>query len=245
MSDTIILIPSRMSAQRWPGKPLLQVNGFPIISHVVKRAQETQIGDVIVATEDDEILKQVKKNNGNAILTSKKPNTGTDRIWEAFKKLNLKNIEYIINLQGDEPLINIEDVKKLHKITKKNKCDIGTLASKIDKKDFLTNKSIVKVQTDQRLEKENFPIAKNFLRYLSNEKENIYHHIGIYIFKVSTLEIFTSLSQSDNEKKYKLEQLRALDNNININVSYAASKAIGIDTEEDYIELKKIMEYKK
>ncbi len=245
MSDTIILIPSRMPAQRLPGKPLLQVNGFPIISHVVKRAQETQIGDVIVATEDDEILKQVKKNNGNAILTSKKPNTGTDRIWEAFQKLNLKNIEYIINLQGDEPLINIEDVKKLHKLTKKNNCDIGTLASKIDKKEFLINESIVKVQTNQRLEKENFPIAKNFFRYSSNEKENIYHHIGIYIFKVSTLEIFTGLSQSDNEKKYKLEQLRAIDNNININVSYATSKAIGIDTKEDYIELKKIMEYKK
>ena len=102
-----------MSAQRLPGKPLLEVNGLPLICHVVKKAQETQIGDVIVAAEDQEILNQVKKHKGDAILTSKKPQTGTDRIWEAFKKLNLKNIDYVINLQGDEPLINIEDIKKL------------------------------------------------------------------------------------------------------------------------------------
>ena len=112
MSNTIILIPSRMSAQRLPGKPLLRVNGLPIISHVVKKAQETQIGEVVVATEDQEIFEQVKKYNGDAILTSKKPRTGTDRIWEAFQKLNLKNIDYIINLQGDEPLINVKDIKK-------------------------------------------------------------------------------------------------------------------------------------
>ena len=100
MSNTIILIPSRMSAERLPGKPLLEVNGLPIICHVVKKAQETQIGEVVVATEDEEILNTVKKNQGEAILTSKNPKTGTDRIWEAFQKLNLKNIDHIINLQG-------------------------------------------------------------------------------------------------------------------------------------------------
>ncbi len=120
MSNTIILIPSRMSAERLPGKPLLEVNGLPIICHVVKKAQETQIGEVVVATEDEEILNTVKKNHGEAILTSKNPQTGTDRIWEAFQKLNLKNIDYIINLQGDEPLIDINDIKNLDKLTKKN-----------------------------------------------------------------------------------------------------------------------------
>ena len=102
-----------MSAERLPGKPLLEVNGLPIICHVVKKAQETQIGEVVVATEDEEILNTVKKNHGEAILTSKNPQTGTDRIWEAFQKLNLKNIDYIINLQGDEPLIDINDIKKI------------------------------------------------------------------------------------------------------------------------------------
>tara|TARA_B100001769_G_C22096840_1_gene591849 strand:+ start:1522 stop:2259 length:738 start_codon:yes stop_codon:yes gene_type:complete len=244
MSDTIILIPSRLSAQRLPGKPLLEVNGIPIISHVVKKAQETQIGDVFVATEDEEIANEVKKYNGNSILTSKNPKTGTDRIWEAFKKLNLKNIEYIINLQGDEPLINIDDIKNLDTLSKKNDCKINTLASDIDNIKHLTNQNVVKVQTKQKLEKKQISVAQKFSRIIDNNEQNIYHHIGIYEFKVSTLKTITSLNQSKNEKKYNLEQLRAIDNNIEINVSYASSKVIGVDTEEDFIELKKIMEYK-
>ena len=244
MSDTIILIPSRLSAQRLPGKPLLEVNGIPIISHVVKKAQETQIGDVFVATEDEEIANEVKKYNGNSILTSKNPKTGTDRIWEAFKKLNLKNIEYIINLQGDEPLINIDDIKNLDTLSKKNDCKINTLASDIDNIKYLTNQNVVKVQTKQKLEKKQISVAQKFSRIIDNNEQNIYHHIGIYEFKVSTLKTITSLNQSKNEKKYNLEQLRAIDNNIEINVSYASSKVIGVDTEEDFIELKKIMEYK-
>ena len=244
MSDTIILIPSRLSAQRLPGKPLLEVNGIPIISHVVKKAQETQIGDVFVATEDEEIANEVKKYKGNSILTSKNPKTGTDRIWEAFKKLNLKNIEYIINLQGDEPLINIDDIKNLDTLSKKNDCKINTLASDIDNIKYLTNQNVVKVQTKQKLEKQQISVAQKFSRIIDNNEQNIYHHIGIYEFKVSTLKTITSLNQSKNEKKYNLEQLRAIDNNIEINVSYASSKVIGVDTEEDFIELKKIMEYK-
>ena len=244
MSDTIILIPSRLSAQRLPGKPLLEVNGIPIISHVVKKAQETQIGDVFVATEDEEIANEVKKYNGNSILTSKNPKTGTDRIWEAFKKLNLKNIEYIINLQGDEPLINIDDIKNLDTLSKKNDCKINTLASNIDNIKYLTNQNVVKVQTKQKLEKKQISVAQKFSRIIDNNEQNIYHHIGIYEYKVSTLKTITSLNQSKNEKKYNLEQLRAIDNNIEINVSYASSKVIGVDTEEDFIELKKIMEYK-
>ena len=126
-----------MKAQRLPGKPLLKINGLSIISHVVKRAKETQIGEVIVATEDDEIIEDVKKNNGEAILTSKGHKSGTDRIWEAYKKLNIKNIEFIINLQGDEPLINLEDIRNLDFITKQNTSKITTLASKIDNEDIL------------------------------------------------------------------------------------------------------------
>ena len=233
-----------MSAQRLPGKPLLEVNGLPIICHVLKKARETQIGDVIVATEDQEIFDQVKKYKGDAILTSKKPKTGTDRIWEAFKKLNLKDVDYIINLQGDEPLIDIEDIKNLDNLTKKNNCEINTLATQFDNQKLIENKNIVKVQTENKLEIEKFSVAQNFSRFLKNQSQNIYHHIGIYEFSISSLEAFTNLDQSENEKKYKLEQLRAMDNNIKINVSYASSKVIGIDTEEDYIELKKIMEYK-
>ncbi len=243
MSNTVILIPSRMSAERLPGKPLLKVNGLALISHVVKKAQETQIGDVIVATEDEEIVTEVKKNKGQAILTSKKPKTGTDRIWEALVQLDLKNIEYVINLQGDEPLIDINDIKNLDILSKKNNSDLSTLASNLEKKSFLVDQNIVKVQTNEKLEKNKLSKAINFLRNANNLKDNIYHHIGIYEFKVSTLKNYTSLNQTKNERKYKLEQLRAMENNIKVDVAYASSKSIGIDTKEDFMELKKIMEY--
>ncbi len=233
-----------MSASRLPGKPLLKVNDIPIICHVVKKAQETQIGEVVVATEDEEIANAVKRFKGEAILTSKKPQTGTDRIWEAFQKMKLKNIKYIINLQGDEPLININDIINMHNLTAENNCRINTLASIIDKQKLFTDKNIVKVQTEQKLEDKKLSIATNFSRLVNLNERNIYHHIGIYEFEVSTLETFTSLSQSKKEKKYKLEQLRAMDNDININVSYASSKVVGIDTKEDYIEFKNLTENK-
>ena len=234
-----------MKAQRLPGKPLLKINGLSIISHVVKRAKETQIGEVIVATEDDEIIEDVKKNNGEAILTSKGHKSGTDRIWEAYKKLNIKNIDFIINLQGDEPLINVEDIRNLDLITKQNNSKITTLASKIDSEDILLNKNIVKVQTVGDLEENKSSKAIDFFRKKEEiEKKNIYHHIGIYEYEVSTLETFSKLEQTENEIKNKLEQLRALDNHIDIDVILAKNKVIGVDTEEDYIELKKIMEYK-
>ena len=234
-----------MKAQRLPGKPLLKINGLSIISHVVKRAKETQIGEVIVATEDDEIIEDVKKNNGEAILTSKGHKSGTDRIWEAYKKLNIKNIEFIINLQGDEPLINLEDIRNLDFITKQNTSKITTLASKIDSEDILLNKNIVKVQTESDLEKNKSSKAIDFFRKKAEiKKKNIYHHIGIYEYEVSTLETYSKLEQTESEIKNKLEQLRALDNHIDIDVILAKNKVIGVDTEEDYIELKKIMEYK-
>ena len=132
MSNTLIIIPSRMSAKRLPGKPLLKINGKSIISQVLKKAKNCNIGNVFVATEDMEIIDEIKKHKGNAILTSRKPKSGTDRIWEAFKKIKNKKIKYIINLQGDEPLIDIKDIRNLNKIVTKNKIDIGTLAIKIN-----------------------------------------------------------------------------------------------------------------
>ena len=123
---TLIIIPSRLSATRLPGKPLLKINGLSIISHVFKRAEETNIGEVFVATEDQEIIDDVKKNGGQAILTNKNHKTGTDRINEAIKKLGRTDIELIMNLQGDEPLMNVTDIQKLHAQMVKTKFELGT-----------------------------------------------------------------------------------------------------------------------
>jgi 3-deoxy-manno-octulosonate cytidylyltransferase (CMP-KDO synthetase) len=246
MTNTLILIPSRMAATRLPGKPLLKINDLSIISHVFKKAEETKIGKVVVAAEDQEILDDVKKNGGHGILTNKNHKTGTDRIYEAYKKLDLKNIDYVLNLQGDEPNIDKNDIINLNNLMVKNNLEIGTLAAKIKDNEMLINKNLVKVQTEKDLEKNNFSKAINFSREnLSKLNNNIYHHIGIYLYQVNVLEKFVSLNQTKNEIKNKLEQLRALDNDLKISVTLAKSSPIGVDTVEDYLAIKKIMEYKR
>jgi 3-deoxy-manno-octulosonate cytidylyltransferase (CMP-KDO synthetase) len=245
MTKTLVLIPSRMAATRLPGKPLLKINNLSIISHVFKRAEEASIGEVIVATDNQEILEDVFKNGGRAILTNTNHKTGTDRIYEAYKKLNIKNIDYILNLQGDEPNINKDDIINLNNLMINQSAELGTLAAKIEDNKMLNNRNIVKVITNKKLEENNFPTALNFSRdNLSIDHRHIYHHIGIYSYKVNILEKFISLKQTNNEKKNKLEQLRALDNKLKINVALAKSSPIGVDTEEDYLAIKKIMEYK-
>ena len=245
MSKTIILIPSRMAASRLPGKPLLKINNLSIISHVFKKAEKANIGEVVVATEDQEIFDDVLNNGGKAILTSKKHKTGTDRIYEAYKKLNIKNIEFILNLQGDEPNIDIDDIFNLNNFMIKNSSNIGTLAAEIKDISVKENPNIVKVIIEKKLTKDNFPLALNFSRKMPDEKnQNIYHHIGIYSYRVDTLEKFVNFHQTKNEIDNNLEQLRALDNKLRINVALAKTSPIGVDTKEDYIAIKKIMEYK-
>ena len=241
---TLVIIPSRLSATRLPGKPLLKINGLSIISHVFKKALEANIGEVYVATEDQEIIDDVQINGGQAILTNRNHKTGTDRVYEAFQKIGKLDFELVMNLQGDEPLINTEDIKNLQTQMIDTKSKIGTLASKIENKDFFQNQNIVKVITKEGFENSKFPEALNFERKSDTLKENTFHHLGIYCYQIETLKKFVSLNQSKNEIKNKLEQLRALDNNIKINVAYANSTSIGVDTEEDFVAIKKIMEYK-
>ena len=240
---TLTIIPSRLAATRLPGKPLLKINDLSIISHVFKRAQEADIGEVFVATEDQEIVDDVTKNGGNAILTSKNHKTGSDRIYEALQKINIKGIDLIMNLQGDEPVISIEDIINLNKMMIKNQSEMGTLGAIIKDLKDLKNENIFKVITKKKLNEDQFSEAETFLRSASSV-DNIYHHIGIYCYSAKTLERFIRLSQSQNEIRNRLEQLRAIDNNIKINVAFAKLSPIGVDTEEDYIALKKIMEYK-
>ena len=233
-----------MSAKRLPGKPLLKINGLSIISHVFQKARDANIGEVYVATEDQEIVDDIKRNGGEAILTSNVHKTGTDRIFEALKKIGRKDVDLVMNLQGDEPLIKVEDIQNLKNQMIKFKSNIGTLASKITDKKIYKNENMVKVITEKNLESSEFPFASNFLRNLNENEPNIYHHLGIYCYRLETLKKFISYKQSSNEIKYKLEQLRALDNNIKVNVALAKSSPIGVDTKEDFIAIKKIMEYK-
>ena len=244
MSNTVILIPSRLAATRLPNKPLLKINNISIINHVYKIAKSSLIGESYVATGDKEIFEEVTKFGGKCILTKKDHKTGTDRIFEAYQELRDDNIEYVINLQGDEPMLDIEDVTNLLKKTIKKKSKISTLACQIEDQKFFLNKNVVKVTTKEELHQNNLSIATSFTREIKNTQKNIYHHIGIYIYNVTYLERFVQLEQTQNEKSQKLEQLRLMDNNIEIDVGLAKTKPIGVDTDEDYLEIKKIMEYK-
>ena len=244
MSNTVILIPSRLAATRLPNKPLLKINNISIINHVYKIAKSSLIGESYVATGDKEIFEEVTKLGGKCILTKKDHKTGTDRIFEAYQELRDDNIEYVINLQGDEPMLDIEDVTNLLKKTIKKKSKISTLACQIEDEKFFLNKNVVKVTTKEELHQNNLSIATSFTREIKNTQKNIYHHIGIYIYNVSYLEKFVQLEQTQHEKSQKLEQLRLMDNNIEIDVGLAKTKPIGVDTDEDYLEIKKIMEYK-
>ena len=149
-----------------------------------------------------------------------------------------------MNLQGDEPLMDLEDIRNLYNQMVKYNFQFGTLASNIKNKDTYTNENIVKVITKENLNNENFPEAINFTRKIIEQNTKIYHHLGIYCYTKETLKDFVSLKQSSNETKNNLEQLRALDNNMTINVALAKSSPIGVDTEEDFVAIKKIMEYK-
>ena len=248
MPKVVILIPSRYSASRLPGKPLLKVKGIPLIAHVYKKAKQTKIGQVYVVTGDVKILKALKKFTNNCIITKNKHRTGTDRIYEGAKRLKLNNDDYVVNLQGDEPLISVKDINRLIKVTIRKRLKIGTLACQINDnktKQKFNDKNIVKVKTYKKINRETFSVAKDFFRISKknkNKNENYYQHIGIYIYKFEILKLFVSLKQTLREKKFKLEQLRALDNQIPINVVLAETIPMGIDTKVDFVKFKKILE---
>ena len=247
MTKTLVLIPSRLSAKRLPGKPLYKINGLSIINHVYNKALKSNIGDVAVATGDMKILKEVKNFGGFCVLTNKKHKTGSDRIFEAYTKIKSYKYDYILNLQGDEPMINIKDIRRLNNTAKKLNSKMATLCCTLKKKSYISNKNIVKVYTNKKLNYKNSAIALDFFKNKKKKKKNLsmYHHIGIYIYKTNVLKKFVSLKQTKNEKKFKLEQLRALDNQIPINIILTKRKPIGVDTLHDYHKVKKLMENKK
>ena len=243
MKNTAIIIPTRLGAKRFPNKPLAKINNVPMIIHVLNRAKESKVGEVFVATPDDEIFRIVKENGGNAILTKRDHPSGSDRVYEVYlNEIKDNNVDLIINLQGDMPNIKPKSIFKLEKLTRSNDCDIGTLASYIKNKDEIFDPNVVKVQIDQALKDDDFLDAKDFFRIkkdLNNEK--IYHHCGIYIFTKDSLSRYVRLPRSKLEVERNLEQMRAMENNMIIKVGLSDSVPLSVDTEEDLIKVSKKM----
>jgi len=245
MEKIAIIIPSRLNAERLPNKPLKFINNKEMILHVHDIAKLSNVGEVIVATPDQEILDLIKTHNGRAVLTSDKHQTGTDRIFEVFESTLKSQPEIIINFQGDMPNLNPNAIKNLATHIKKNLCDIATLASNIENEKEEKDPNVVKVLTSQEIKKEAFAKALDFFR-TSNQPLNkmTYHHVGIYAFTNKALIRYVSLKRSKLEIERKLEQMRALENQMSIDVGYIDTSPLSVDTEVDLKVIRKIMENK-
>jgi len=247
-----IVIPARFNSSRLPGKPLLDLNGRPMIWHVYQRAIESKLGDVIVATDDERIHNVVKGFGGDSVLTSKDHQSGTDRLAEVSFSRSFNERDVVLNLQGDEPLIPAACIRKLADLFLKYKdVDVSTLSCPIKKKDDLVDPNVVKVITginQKALYFSRAPIPFDRSRRqdmaLNAFKDDIYQrHIGIYAYRVDKLRILSELPQSPLEKLESLEQLRALENDLSIFVEKLDFQPPhGVDTMADYEKIKIILE---
>ena len=242
MKNTAIIIPTRLGAKRFPNKPLAKINGVPMIIHVLNRAQESKVGEVLVATPDDEIFQVVKENGGNAILTKQDHPSGSDRVYEAYIKELKNNVDLIFNLQGDLPSLKSNSISKLEKLMRSNDCDIGTLASPIEDKDEITDMNVVKVEMDEILKDDDFFKAKDFFRIKKDlNHEKIYHHIGIYAFTNIALTKYVKFARSKLEIQRNLEQMRAIENDLIIIVGLSDSLPLGVDSEIDLVKISNLL----
>ena len=237
---TLILIPVRMASVRFPNKPMVLIDGKTMIQRVWEQAILSDLGEVIVACCETEVYDHISSLGGKAEMTKPNLPSGTDRIFAAVNNyLNISHYDSIINLQGDMPIINPGDIKKVN-IPLQQGFDMGTLVTELIE-DQARDINITKVKIEW-INKHKIGKAldfdKNTFDLINNE---IYHHVGIYSFRYETLKKFISMPPSKNEIKRKLEQLRALDAKMTIGVSYVKEVPISVDTKKDLLKVEKII----
>ena len=230
---TLVLIPARMAATRLPGKPLLDIAGLPMIVHVLRRAQATGLGRVAVATDTPEIAAVVTAHGFEAVMTRADHPSGSDRIYEALGKLDpRRETEIVINLQGDFPTIQPDNIRDVLTPLADPAVDIATLAAEIHTEEEALNPNVVKVIGS--------PINPKRLRALYFTRATApwgdgprYHHIGLYAYRRAALERFVALAPSTLEQREKLEQLRATEAGMRIDVTIVDTVPRGVDTPAD------------
>jgi 3-deoxy-manno-octulosonate cytidylyltransferase (CMP-KDO synthetase) len=232
MPDTLILIPARMASTRLPRKPLADIAGLPMIVHVQRCAAAAGIGEAIVATDSEAVAAAIEKHGGRAIMTRSDHVSGSDRIYEALEALDPeRRIDIVVNVQGDLPTIEPSDIRaSLGPLTDPH-VDIATLAAEIVEPAERSNPNVVKVSGPQvapgRLH------AKVFTRADATGRGPHYHHIGLYAYRRAALARFVALPPSANEQRERLEQLRALDAGMRIDIAIVESVPLGVDIPED------------
>ncbi len=240
MPDTIILIPARMASTRLPGKPLADIAGQPMIVHVLRRAQAAKIGEAVVATDSQAVAAAVEKSGGRAVMTRADHVSGSDRIYEALQALDPeRRLGVVVNVQGDLPTIDPADIRAALGPLSDPAVDIATLAAVISDPAERSNPNVVKVAggtvAPGRLH------ATTFTRADATGPGPHYHHIGLYAYRRAALERFVKLPPSPNERREKLEQLRALDAGMRIDVAVVKSVPLGVDTPEELAKARKLL----
>jgi 3-deoxy-manno-octulosonate cytidylyltransferase (CMP-KDO synthetase) len=233
MSSPIVIIPARMASTRLPDKPLALIHGEPMIAHVWRRAAEADIGPVLVATDDDKIVAAVQSAGGRAILTRRDHASGSDRIFEAIGAFDPNGAHSIVvNLQGDLPTIEAEAVRAAVAPLEDPAVDIATLATLITSPEERDNPNVVKAIGTE--------IAPRRLRALYFTRARapwgegpLYHHIGLYAYRRDALARFVALPPSPLETRERLEQLRALEAGMRIDIALVETAPLGVDTQAD------------
>ncbi len=237
----LVLIPARMASTRLPGKPLLDIAGQPMVVHVLRRAVEAGIGRVAVATDTAEIAAAVQASGGEAVMTRADHASGSDRVYEALGKLDSRGeCKIIVNLQGDFPTISPQHLRDVLAPLADPAVDIATLAAEIHVEEEALNPNVVKAVGS--------PIGPRRLRALYFTRATApygdgphYHHIGLYAYRRQALERFVKLAPSALEKQEKLEQLRALEAGMRIDIAVVDEVPRGVDTPEDLIRTRQLL----
>lgn len=238
--QVIILIPARMASTRLPGKPLADIGGQPMIVQVLRRAEAAGVGEAAVATDSEAVAAAVEKAGGHALMTRADHVSGSDRIYEALEALDPEqNFDIVVNVQGDLPTIDPADIRAALAPLADPAVDIATLAAEIPDPTELTNPNVVKAigtpVAPRRLH------ATTFTRADARGPGPHYHHIGLYAYRRAALERFVKLPPSANEKRERLEQLRALDAGMRIDVIIVKSVPLGVDTPEDLAKARRML----
>lgn len=240
--SALVVIPSRMASTRLPDKPLAEIAGEPMIVRVWRQAMAAGIGPVVVAADDERITAAVKAVGGDAVMTRSDHESGSDRVFEAARKADPEGRHpVILNLQGDVPLIDPDTVRAAFEPLADATVDIGTIMTEIRTEEGRADPSFVKAVTT--------PVAGRRHRALYFTRARapygdgpLYQHIGVYAFRRAALERFVSLPPSPLERREKLEQLRALEDGMRIDVSLVASTPMDVNTPEDLARVRKIFE---
>jgi len=233
MSDPIVLVPARLGSTRLPGKPLADIHGEPMIVHVWRRACEAGIGPVLVAGDAPEIIEAVQKAGGQAVLTRPDHESGSDRIFEALETFDPQgHHDVVVNVQGDLPTIEPYAIQAALLPLADPAVDIATLAVEIVREEERRDPNVVKIVAS--------PISAGRMRALYFSRATVpfgegphYHHIGLYAYRRKALNRFVALPPSPLEKREKLEQLRALEAGMRVDVSLVDAVPLGVDTPHD------------